>query len=187
MLLKLWLKTLLYRLRGWCPPTEILVRQGMTVGRNFKRLNDVIWDPGHCWLIEIGDNVTLAPRVHILCHDASTKNALGYAKVGGGVNIGDNVFIGADSVVLPGSRIGSDVVVGAKSTICGDIPNGVVVAGCPARVICSHSDYLARMRAAMDGNAAVWGEAYTLRGGITEAHKAEMRSALKKTRIGFVK
>ena len=64
---------------------------GLRVGVNFNRLNGVIIDPAHCWLITIGDNVTLAPRVHILAHDASTKNYLNFTKIGR-VNIGNNVL-----------------------------------------------------------------------------------------------
>ena len=79
--MKLLLKKLLYRIRGEYT-TESLIDRGMIVGRNFNRLNGVILDPDHCWLIEIGDNVTIAPRVHILCHDASTKQFLGYTKIG---------------------------------------------------------------------------------------------------------
>ena len=70
------IKELLYRIRGEYT-TEKLVSMGMAVGQNFSRLNGVILDPAHCWLITIGDNVTMAPRVHILCHDASTKQFLG--------------------------------------------------------------------------------------------------------------
>ena len=110
------IKEFVYRLRGDFT-TEKLVSMGMKVGHNFKRLNGVILDPGHCWLIEIGDNVTLAPRVHILCHDASTKTFLNYTKIGR-VTIGDNVFIGAESVVLPGVTIGSNVVISQDAYIC---------------------------------------------------------------------
>ena len=74
------LREFVYRLRGEYT-TEKLVSMGMKVGKNFKRLNGVILDPSHCWLIEIGDNVTMAPRVHILCHDASTKTFLNYFKL----------------------------------------------------------------------------------------------------------
>ena len=52
---------------------EKLKKDGLRVGVNFNAMNGVIIDPGHCWLIQIGDNVTLAPNVHILAHDASTK------------------------------------------------------------------------------------------------------------------
>lgn len=106
----------------------------MVVGKNFNRMHGVILDDSHCWLITVGDNVTMAPRVHILAHDASTCHHLGYARIGR-VDIGDNVFIGADAVVLPGVSIGSDSVIGANSTVTKSIPSGVVAAGNPAKVI----------------------------------------------------
>ena len=118
------IKELVYRLRGEYT-TEKLIKMGMRVGKNFGRLNGVILDPSHCWLIEIGDNVTMAPRVHILCHDASTKTFLGYTKIGR-VTIGDNVFIGAGSVVLPNVKIGDNVIIGANSTVSKDVPDNVV-------------------------------------------------------------
>ena len=59
------IKELLYRIRGEYT-TEKLISMGMKVGKNFGRLNGVILDPSHCWLIEIGDNVTLAPRTYSL-------------------------------------------------------------------------------------------------------------------------
>ena len=62
-------------------------------------------DPSHCWLIEIGDNVTFGPHVQVLAHDASMHNVLGYTKIGR-VRIGNNVFIGAGSIVLPNVQIG---------------------------------------------------------------------------------
>lgn len=54
------IKELLYRFRGEFT-TEKLISMGMKVGTNFNRLHGVILDPGHCWLIEIGNNVTMAP------------------------------------------------------------------------------------------------------------------------------
>lgn len=136
------LKELIYRLRGECT-TEKLIKMGMTVGKNFKRLNNVLIDYSHAWLITIGDNVTLAPRVHILAHDASTKNLIGYTKIGT-VSIGNNVFIGAGSVILPGVRIGNDVIIGANSTVTHDIPDKSVAVGSPAKIICSLDDYIAK-------------------------------------------
>ena len=135
-----YIKEFLYRFRGEYT-TERLIKMGMKVGENFNRLNGVILDPGHCWLIEIGDNVTIAPRVHILCHDASTKQFLNYTKIGR-VNIGNNVFIGAESVVLPGVTIGNNVVIGANSTVTHNIPDNSIAVGSPARVICLFEDYI---------------------------------------------
>lgn len=154
------IKELLYRIRGEFT-TERLISMGMKVGTNFQRLQGVILDPGHCWLIEIGDNVTIAPRVHILCHDASTKMHLGYTKIGR-VNIGSNVFIGAESVILPGVTIGSNVIIGANSTVTHDIPENSVAVGTPARVISTLDAYLDKERKRME-TAPCYGEEYTLR------------------------
>ena len=62
---------------------EIAVENGLKIGTDCHVMGECIIDPGHCWLIEIGDRVTLAPRVHILAHDASTKRPLGYTALGG--------------------------------------------------------------------------------------------------------
>ena len=176
------LKRFVYRLRGEFT-TEQLVSMGMTVGNNFKRLNGVILDPSHCWLIEIGDNVTMAPRVHILCHDASTKVFLDYTKIGR-VTIGNNVFIGASSVVLPGVKIGNNVVIGANSTVTHDIQDNTVVAGNPAQVLCTLEEYLEKEREHMK-NSPVYGEEYTLRKKVSMEKRLEQKEALEKG-MGFI-
>lgn len=165
------IREFVYRLRGEYT-TEKLIKMGMKVGKNFGRLNGVILDPSHCWLIEIGDNVTLAPRVHLLCHDASTKQFLNYTKIGR-VVIGNNVFIGAESVVLPNVKIGNNVIIGANSTVTKDIPDNVVAAGNPARVLSTLEEYLKRHRENMK-QAVIYNEDYTLRGNLTEEKKQQM-------------
>lgn len=178
-----FLKKLLYRLRGEYT-TEQLIKRGMRVGNNFLRLNGVILDPDHCWHIEIGDNVTLAPRVHILCHDASTKLFLDYTKIGN-VKVGNDVFIGAESVVLPGVCIGNRVIIGANSTVTHNIPDNVVAAGSPAKIICTVDDYLKKEEKRME-SAPCFGEEYTLRGSVSIQKRTEMVKKLKDT-IGYVK
>ncbi len=177
-----WIKEFVYRLRGEYT-TQRLISMGMTVGKNFKRLNGVILDPSHCWLIEIGDNVTMAPRVHILCHDASTKQFLNYTKIGR-VTVGDNVFIGAESVVLPGVTVGDNVIIGANSTVTHDIPAGSVAAGSPARVICTLEEYLAKERQRME-TAPCYGEEYTLRKDVSMEKRIEQKNALL-GKIGYI-
>lgn len=177
-----FLKELLYRLRGEYT-TDKLISMGMTVGKNFHRLNGVILDPAHCWLIEIGDNVTMAPRVHILCHDASTKLHLGYTKIGR-VNIGNNVFIGAGSVVLPGVTIGSNVIIGANSTVAHNVPDDTVVAGNPARVICSLDAYLEKERSRMS-SAPCYGEDFTLRAELPMEKRMQQKEELT-GKIGYI-
>ncbi len=177
-----FIKELLYRIRGEYT-TEKLIKMGMKVGNNFSRLNGVILDPSHCWLIDIGDNVTIAPRVHILCHDASTKQALGYTKIGR-VNIGNNVFIGAESVVLPGVNIGNKVIIGANSTVTHDIPDNSVVVGSPAKVICSYDEYIEKEKTRLS-DSIVFGEDYTLRKNVSIEKRLEQKEALK-DKIGFI-
>lgn len=134
MSLKSFIRAKVMRLRSEIS-TEDLIALGLTVGKNFSRQEKTLIDQSHCWLITIGDDVTLAPRVHILAHDASTKKALGYTRIGV-VNIGNNVFIGASSTILPGISIGNNVVIGANSVVSRDIPDDSVAIGNPAKVIC---------------------------------------------------
>ncbi len=177
------IKRIVYRLRGEVT-TEELIQRGLTVGNNLKRLNQVIIDDSHAWLISIGDNVTLAPRVHLLAHDASTKVYLGYTKIGR-VTIGDNVFIGAGTVVLPGVTIGKNTIVGANSTVTHDIPEGVVVAGNPAQVLYSLDEYLTKEKIRM-GCAPRYGIEFTMPGGISLEQKQQQRKDLVDGIIGYV-
>lgn len=178
-----FIKELLYRIRGEYT-TDKLIKMGLTVGKNFNRLNGVILDPSHCWLIKIGDNVTIAPRVHILAHDASTKMFLDYTKIGC-VNIGNNVFIGAESVVLPGVTIGNNVIIGANSTVTHNIPDNSVAVGSPARVICLLDDYLKKEKTRMS-NSIVYNENYTIDSNISDEMKKQQAEELT-DRIGYVK
>lgn len=174
---------LLYRFRGEVS-TEELISRGLRVGKNFKRLNQVIIDDSHPWLIEIGNDVTLAPRVHILAHDASTKSFLGYTKIGR-VIIGNKVFVGAEAVILPGVTIGNNVIIGANSTVTHDIPDGMVAVGSPARILCTTEKYLAKEKKRME-SSPIYGEEYTMRGKITEEQKQKQKDDLTNGRIGYV-
>ena len=57
------------------------------------------------------------------------------------ITIGDNVFIGSNSTILYDVTIGNNVIIGAGSVVTKDIPDGVVAAGVPARVIGKFDDY----------------------------------------------
>lgn len=144
MSLKSFIRAKVMRLRSEIS-TEDLIALGLTVGENFSRQEKTLIDQSHCWLITIGDDVTLAPRAHILAHDASTKKALGYTRIGV-VNIGNNVFIGASSTILPGVNIGNNVVIGANSVVSRDIPDNSVAIGNPAKVICTYDEFVSRKK-----------------------------------------
>jgi maltose O-acetyltransferase len=166
-----------YRVRGYVDP-ERLVRQGLRIGERVYIAPGTVIDPRHCWLVSIGDDSVLGPRVHILAHDASTKPHLGYTKIGE-VDIGRRVFIGAMAVILPDVRIGDDAIVGAGSVVREDVPAGVVVFGNPAEIVCSTEVYLERHRERMERRPRFGREGFTYQGGITEGNKEVLREAVR--------
>ena len=89
---------------------------GFRSGSNFHYNSGFPIDANLPWLISVGDNVTLATGVKLLAHDASTPHVGVHTKIGI-VQIGNNVFIGANSIVLCNTRIGDNVIVGAGSVI----------------------------------------------------------------------
>ena len=158
--MKRLLKRLIYRIRGEVT-TEELIKNGLRVGKNFRRNEHCIIDESHCWLISIGDDVVLAPRVHILAHDASMWNDLGYTKIAE-TKIGNNVFIGAGSIIMPGVEIGDNSIVGAGSVVTKHVPSDTVVAGNPARTIMSKQDFIEKHKNRLT-SAPLFSEEYTLR------------------------
>lgn len=90
-----------------------------------------------CCMVEIGDDVFIAPRVGIYgaAHpiDAEVRNTqLEYGK---DIKIGNSVWIGANVVINPGVKIGNNVVIGSGSVVTKDIPDDVVAVGNPCRVL----------------------------------------------------
>ena len=118
-----------------------LIKKGLKVGQNVHLGPEVIIDPSYCFLITIGDNVTLAPRVHLLAHDASMGVHLKRARMGE-VKILNDTFIGAGTIILPGVTVGPNAVVGAGSVVTRDVPPGTVAAGNPAKVVLSLEEFL---------------------------------------------
>ncbi|NLO85871.1 MAG: acyltransferase [Clostridiales bacterium] len=116
-----------------------LKKHGATVGENCYLYTNKI-DLPHAHLIQIGNHVTISDA-RLLAHDASTKRALGYTRVGR-IVIGDNVFIGAGALVLPNVAIGNDVVIGAGAVVASDIPSNSVAVGSPAKVICTYESFI---------------------------------------------
>lgn len=105
------------------------------VGKNFfANYNCTIIDVAK---VKIGDNCQFAPNVAIYTaghpvHPVSRNSLYEY---GVEVTIGDNVWIGGNTVVLPGVQIGSNTVIGAGSVVTKDIPEWVVAGGNPCKVI----------------------------------------------------
>jgi len=163
---------------------DLLKENGLKVGDNFNMMPECIIDYSHCWHIEIGHNVTLAQRVHILAHDASTKMHLNYTKIKN-VCIGNNVFIGAGSIIMPGVSIGNNVIIGAGSVITKNISENSVCAGNPAKFICTTDEFLQKQKEQMVKDNT-FDESYTLRGNIKPEMKEEMKDSVEKNGSAFV-
>jgi len=179
-----YIKHLLNRIRGE-QDLKMLVKRGLKLGDNLTRMSGCIIDPSHCWHIEIGNDVILAPNVHILAHDASSKIFLNYTRVAN-VKIGNRVFIGAGTIVLPGIVIGDNVIIGAGSIVSKSIPSNSVAVGSPATVICSLDDYIEKEKRKMcDEN--MFDSEYTLRNlKLSADQKSKMIEACEKFGQAFV-
>lgn len=153
-------KELLYRFNS-CPPQEQPAVQEL-LKTLFGKTGERLWieQPFHCdygWNIELGEhfyanynltildvgkvtigkNVMCAPNVAIYTagHPVHPQSRSSGYEYGIPVTIGDNVWIGGNAVILPGVTIGSNAVIGAGSVVTRDIPDNVIAAGNPCRVI----------------------------------------------------
>jgi maltose O-acetyltransferase len=117
------------------PPFYCDYGHNIEVGKNtFINYNCTIIDVGK---VVIGDYCQIAPNVSIYTaghpvHPAARNTAYEY---GIDITIGNNVWIGGNSVIMPGIHIGDNVVIGAGSIVTKDIPAWTVAAGNPCRVI----------------------------------------------------
>lgn len=120
---------------------KYIEKKGFKHGKNFNIEKGANIDAAFCYLISCGNNVTLAKDVYCIAHDASMKKILGKTKIGE-IKIGDNVFVGARSVILPGVTVGDNVIIAANSTVTKSIPDGVVCGGSPAKKIMSTQEFI---------------------------------------------
>lgn len=105
------------------------------LGNNFYANYDCIMlDVNH---IYIGNNVLLGPRVSLYTagHPLSSVVRNSGLEFGKSITIGDNVWVGGNTIINPGVRIGCNTVIGSGSVVTKDIPDNVIAAGNPCRVI----------------------------------------------------
>jgi acetyltransferase-like isoleucine patch superfamily enzyme len=99
------------------------------------------------YLIKIGDHCTITTGVVFITHDGGAwvfRREMPELNVFGKIEIKDNCFIGINSIILPNVTIGPNSVVGAGSVVTKDVPPNSVVAGVPAKFICSVEEYKER-------------------------------------------
>ncbi|MGX1113386.1 acetyltransferase-like isoleucine patch superfamily enzyme [Pseudoalteromonas sp. MBR-15] len=110
---------------------------GVTIGEGCDIQN--VFFGSEPYLIKIGNHVQITDGVKIFTHGAGWVLRDKYPDLDffGKVEIQDNVYIGSNSLLMPGITIGSNVVIAAGSVVTKSIPNNSVVGGNPARVISS--------------------------------------------------
>lgn len=115
------------------PPLYIDYGKPVTIGREcFIQQCCTFFGRGG---ITIGNDVFIGPKVNLITinHDPNPENRS--ATYGRPILIEDKVWIGINSTILPGVRIGYGAIVGAGSVVTKDVPAMTVVAGNPARVV----------------------------------------------------
>jgi len=121
---------------------EYFRRQGAHIGVDCRILiRELGSEP---FLIRIGNHCTIADRVALITHDGGTwvfTEELPSLQKFGVIEILDNCFIGYGATILPDVRIGPNSIVAAGAVVTKDIPPGMVVAGCPAKTICTLEEY----------------------------------------------
>lgn len=119
--------------------------------------------------IEIGSNVQITPRVTILGHDYSFSVFSSVYKdlprVQKKTIVGNNVFIGMNSTILMGSRIGDNVIIGAGSVVSGRVESNCVYGGNPAKRICSLDEYYEKCCELFEESAKIYVEGFVNRYG----------------------
>ncbi len=117
------------------PPFYCDYGKNIHVGKNFfANYNCTFLDLAE---IRIGDDCKIAPNVMILSttHPLDAEQRKNWKTIGAKINIGNNVWIGAGAIVLPGVTIGDNSIIGAGSVVTKDVPRNCVVAGNPAKII----------------------------------------------------
>lgn len=158
--------------------TRILRDEGIQVGERtiFYDPKSMNIDRERPWMLRIGNYCKITKGVTILTHDYSRavlrrvyREFIGEA---GMTIIGDNVFIGINSIILMGSIIGNNSIVGAGSVVKGNFPDNVVIAGNPAKVICSLDEYYKKRKQRSLFEAKIYIESYKERYGVYPGPKS---------------
>lgn len=127
--------------------TEQFRDLGVKIGNNFSSIGTVDFG-SEPYLISMGDDVRLSKNIHFVTHDGGMHVIRQYkgipADLFGTIEIGNNVFVGMNTIILPDVKIGSNVIIGAGSIVTKDIPSNSVACGTPARVIETIDEYYSK-------------------------------------------
>ncbi len=136
------------KIAGNLDPLKYARKIGVNMNGKVFLTGGVLWGT-EPWIITLGDNVHISDGVRFLTHDGGARlfrNRVPDLEITKPIVIGNNVFVGNCVIFLPGVSIGNQVVIGAGAVVTHDVPDGVVVAGVPAKVIESYDEYFAKLQ-----------------------------------------
>ena len=126
-------------------PVRFAKKQGVQIGDNSRLIN--VSFGSEPWLIKLGNHVSISDA-RFITHDGGVwvfREDFPDIDVVAPITVGNNVFIGSGTIVLPGVSIGDNVVIGAGSIVSRDIPSNCVAVGGPAKQIFSLDEYRDRV------------------------------------------
>jgi acetyltransferase-like isoleucine patch superfamily enzyme len=140
------MKYLKNQVRAKLDPLGYARSLGVRLGKNVKFYG---MPPGmfstEPWLITIGDNVHITAGCAFITHDGGTlilRKEVPDLELTAPITVGNDVYIGVRTLIMPGVTIGNRCIIGAGSIVTRSIPDNSVAAGVPARVIKSTDEYL---------------------------------------------
>lgn len=133
--------SMLYRETFWSFEKQAIMA-GVKMGKD-NYIASHFWDT-EPYLISIGNNCAITSGVLLFTHGGARVARFKYPKfdVFGKVIIGNSVYIGKNSLIMPGVKIGDNVLVASGSVVTKSIPSNVVIAGNPAKVVCTIEQYI---------------------------------------------
>lgn len=136
---------------------KVLRKQGAQVGNNVQIIdkNKFLYEPWCANLLEFHDNVVIAAGARLVSHDSSYANVCGDVPTRyGKIILERNVYIGVNSIILPGVIIGEYSLIGAGTIVNRSIPPRSVVVGNPCKVIGNIDEGLAKYKANVTNNTS---------------------------------
>lgn len=123
----------------------LMRRNGVKIGKDCKIYSFI--NPVETSLVHIGDRTTISSNVHFCTHDNAICKAIpGMTDLMGKITVGNDCFIGMNSILLYGVTLGDHCIVGAGAVVTKSFSAGSVIAGNPARFICGIEDYADKYR-----------------------------------------
>lgn len=148
------IKNILKKIYGHCLAVFNKKKYIKWIGLNFGEDIHIYGNPINMfgtepWCITLGDHVYITNEVKFITHDGGTlifRHLIPDLEITKPIKVGNYVYFGTRSMIMPGVNIGNNCVIAAGSVVTKDVPDNSVVAGVPARIIKSSDVYLKKIK-----------------------------------------